>query len=60
MEESIQNNQNNQNEKLKENNMLDNNLSDNKIDTQIEPITKGNYVYVSLCSCSFNISCCIS
>ena len=33
------------------------NLSDNKINTMIEPETSGNYIYISLCSCSIN--CCI-
>jgi hypothetical protein len=34
------------------------NLNNNKVDTTIDPDTVGNYVYVSLCSCSIN--CCIS
>jgi hypothetical protein len=38
---------------------LDNNLSDNKIDTVIKPTTDGNNVYVSICSCSLNIGCCM-
>jgi hypothetical protein len=37
---------------------LDNNLSDNKIDTVIKPTTDGNNVYVSICSCSLYIGCC--
>jgi len=32
------------------------NLSNDKVDTTIEPTTDGNYVYVSLCSCSINCS----
>jgi len=34
------------------------NLNNNKVDTKIEPETSGNFVYISLCSCSIN--CCIS
>lgn len=36
------------------------NLANNKVDTNIDPDTIGNYVYISLCSCSINVSCCIS
>jgi hypothetical protein len=34
------------------------NLSDNKVNTTIDPDTYGNNVYISICSCSFN--CCVS
>lgn len=34
------------------------NLNNNKVDTTIKPETSGNFVYISLCSCSIN--CCIS
>jgi hypothetical protein len=37
-----------------------NNLSDNKISTEIEPHTYGNNVNVSLCSCTMILSCIIS
>ena len=37
-----------------------NNLSDNKVSTDIEPKTIGNNVDVSLCSCTFIVSCNIS
>ena len=30
------------------------NLDNNKINTTIEPKTDGNYVYISVCSCSVN------
>jgi hypothetical protein len=32
-------------------------LSDNKVDTQIEPTTNGNNINISICSC--NITCSI-
>ncbi len=44
----------------KEDNDGNGNLANNKVDTNIDPDTIGNYVYVSLCSCSINVSCCIS
>jgi len=34
------------------------NLSDNKVNTTIDPDTYGNYVYISICSCSLH--CCVS
>lgn len=36
------------------------NLANNKVDTNIDPDTIGNHVYVSLCSCTLSINCCIS
>lgn len=36
------------------------NLANNQVDTNIDPDTIGNYVYISLCSCSINVSCTIS
>jgi hypothetical protein len=36
------------------------NLANNKVDTNIDPDTVGNYVYVSLCSCTLSVNCCIS
>ena len=37
-----------------------NNLSDNKISTEIEPNTYGNNVNISLCSCTMILKCTIS
>lgn len=37
-----------------------NNLANNKVNTTIDPDTNGNYVYVSLCSCTLSVNCCIS
>jgi hypothetical protein len=34
------------------------NLSDNKVNTTIDPDTYGNNVYISICSCSLH--CCVS
>ena len=39
---------------------IDDNLSNNKVQTEIEPNTTGNYVNVSLCSCTVVTSCIIS
>ena len=33
-------------------------LSDNKVDVEIEPETKGNHVNVQLCSLSLIFNCC--
>ena len=38
----------------------DGNLSGNKVKTEIEPTTTGNNVNISLCSCTFIMSCIIS
>lgn len=38
---------------------LDHNLSNNKVDTQIEPQTKDNKVYISICSCTLYMNCSI-
>jgi hypothetical protein len=37
-----------------------NNLANNKVSTNIDPDTVGNNVYVSLCSCTISVSCCMS
>ena len=36
---------------------LDDNLSNNKVKTEIEPNTTGNNVNVSMCSCTVMLSC---
>ena len=50
MEEPSGNNNENSEDKL---------LSDNKVNTEIEPTTSGNNVYISMCSCSIVTSCSI-
>ena len=47
----------NKEELVKTSETASDNLSDNKINTMIEPETSGNYIYISVCSCSIN--CCI-
>jgi hypothetical protein len=37
-----------------------NNLSDNKVTTEIEPKTEGNNVNLNLCSCVIQLTCCIN
>lgn len=51
---------NEKNEDKNEDNDGNGNLANNKVDTTIDPDTIGNYVYVSLCSCTLAINCCIS
>lgn len=36
------------------------NLANNNVDTNIDPDTVGNLVYVSLCSCTISVNCTIS
>jgi hypothetical protein len=48
-----------QNDKLINKTQLDHNLSNNNVETLIEPETKDNKVNVSICNCSLNISCTI-
>lgn len=36
---------------------VDDNLSNNKVTTEIEPTTTGNNVNISMCSCTVMLSC---
>jgi hypothetical protein len=45
-------------EDLKSEDIGSGNLSDNNVNTTIEPVTEGNDVNVSICSC--DLKCCIS
>ena len=54
--------ENNNSYKVEEKNDSDgnNNLSDNKVTTEIEPKTEGNNVNLNLCSCVVQLTCCIN